>query len=67
MGDFNTPSVFRFSKEVGGLKSDISKPPLDCYILFWRTDNQPPQQRFFYYPVCGRKSDYQDFNRNTVF
>ena len=26
-GDFNTPSVFHFSKEIGGLKFDVSKSP----------------------------------------
>jgi hypothetical protein len=27
MGDFNTPSIFHFSKESGGFEFDISEPP----------------------------------------
>jgi len=49
-GDFNTPSVNPFfQKENGGLKCNISKPPLGYCILFWRVSIQPPKQRFFYY------------------
>jgi hypothetical protein len=43
--------IIIFSKENGGLKFVISKPPLGYCILFWRADNQPPQQRFFLFPV----------------
>ncbi len=47
------PPYSIFSKENGGLKFVIPKPPLGYCILFGRTDYQPPQQRFFYYPVEG--------------
>jgi len=46
-----TQSYSNFSKENGGLKFVISKPPLGYCILFWRADNQPPQQRFFLFTV----------------
>jgi hypothetical protein len=36
-----------FQKKSAALKFVISKPPLGYCILFWRADNQPPQQRFF--------------------
>jgi len=34
MGDFNTPSVFYFSKESDGFEFGISKPPQGSYFLF---------------------------------
>ena len=51
MGDFNTPSVFRFSKESGGLKFTISKPPHGYLYFVWAHRYQPPKQRFFYLPL----------------
>ncbi len=60
MGDFNTPTVISFSKENGGLKFTISKPPLSHCILFGRIISQPPKQRFFIIPL-GDLCSFQIF------
>ncbi len=40
--------AFHFSKENGGLKFTISKPPSSHCVLFRRIFSQPPKQRFLY-------------------
>ena len=45
------------AKKNGGL--DFSKPPLGYCIMSGRMDDQPPKQRFFYYPVFRSISLYR--------
>jgi len=52
MGDFNTPSVFYFSKENGGLKFVISKPPLGYWVFcFGAQIISRHNNGFFYLPL----------------
>jgi hypothetical protein len=54
MGDFNTPSVFLFFTRKRRLEICYFKTAVRLLgILFWRADNQPPQQRFFLFAVVS--------------
>jgi hypothetical protein len=57
MGDFNTPSVFYFSKENGGLKFVISKPPQAKCFANTRKKSSAYPNGFFLSP----------FGADTVF
>ena len=67
MGDFNTPSVFRFSKESGGFEFDISKPP-QGYLFFCSGAQIPAAETtvFLYAVVLAEVLNYQDASADTI-
>ena len=68
MGDFNTPSVFRFFKRKRRFEIYYLKPP-HGYLYFVRAHRyQPPKQRFFYYAVVLAEvlNYYQNASADTI-